>query len=454
MATLILVALAVTACAPAAVERPIGTPIPSASPTSAVDGVSSPSATTQAVNERPRVERVTLSTRIDGDGAPVDETTVVSEWPEMIYLCVLMSEIAEGTRLRAYWFAGSDIVGQSDMSPPPSNGRSTWVALRYRPVAKLNPAVEHAVELRLGDILIDRYFFRVGVGEPSDAIAELAFASGFDEHGEPTDVRARFMPHESPLRLLMRISNQVNPSGMDFASLWYRGDAQIAHIDGSELRATGAVDADPRRIEFVYAPPAQLTPGAYHVDVLLNGMAIRTVRFTISIEPPPPTRTPQPTATTEPSATPTAEPTSSPMPSPSPTPSPRPSPTPPPSPTPVALVPEIRDVTVATMIDESSRAPLDGPIFSVERPSGTLADLWVAIFVTDLSTHDLVEVAVQRDGVAYGRVALASTGRASGWIAVAVHLDVPSSGGAFVYTFEVVLNGQRALASSCQIRAA
>lgn len=453
--SLALIFAVIGSCAPPAVERATPVPTPTASPTATTEGIGSPIVATPIVGARQRIERVALATRIASDDAPLDETTVVSEWPELIYLCVLMSEITDGTRLRAYWFQGSDIIGQSDASPPPTAGEPAWVALRYRPIAKLNPAEEYAVELRLGDQLIDRYLFRVGIGNPSDAIAELAFASGFDEHGKPTNVRTRFMPDDRPLTLRMRISNQVDPAGMAFTSVWFRGDAQIATIDGVLSDSRTGAEADPRRIEFRYSPANPHSVGDYTVLVLLNGVEIGRVSFEVKTEPPrvaaaEPTVIPVPpaTSTPEPSPTPTATPIMAPLPTASPTALPTA------SATPVATAPDVRDVTFATLIDNVTLAPLDGPIFTMDRPAGTVADLWVAIFVTNLTLNDQVEIVVFRDGEGYGRVSLPVTARASGWIAADVHLDVPVAGAAFVYSVEVMLNGQRSLASVCQIRAA
>jgi hypothetical protein len=452
--TLTLFVMLLSACAPAAVDRPIPTPTATVPPTATADSSVATFEPTPAIGTRQRIERVTLATRIDGDGAPVDETTVVSEWPEMIYLCVLMSAIEHDTRLRAYWFQGNDIIAQSDMSPPATNGEPAWVALRYRPVAKLNPAAEYSVELRLGDDLIDRYLFRVGVGDPTDAIAEIAFASGFDEHGKPRDIRRIFAPQEASLTLRMRISNQVDPIGMVFTSLWYRGDARIARVEGSLMPAEEGGEPDRRRIEFTYTPSAPLALGIYRVDVLLNGVPVRTVRFEVSTVPEPPTPTPVPEPTPEPPPTETPEPSPTATLEPTPSPSPSPSPSPVVVATPAPSVADVRDVTLATLIDDASRAPLNGPIFTLDRPAGSLVDLWVAIFVTNLTTNDLVEVIVLQNDSFYGSVPVQRVTRASGWIATDVHLDAPSSGGAFVYTIQVVLNGQRTLASSCQIRAA
>lgn len=447
---LLLLCLALTACAPATVERPSPTPTPLLPPTPTIENAGSPQQATPVIDRSPRIERVALATRIGSDGAPMDETTVVSEWPEMIYLCVLMSEIDDGTRLRAYWFQDLDIVAQSDMSPPASHGQPTWVALRYRPIARLDPTSEYAVELRLGDTLIDRFLFRVGAGNASDIIAELAFTSGFDADGKPLDARTRFMPDESPLTLRMRISNQVDPEGMVFTSLWYRGDAQIATVAGEMSRPSPGAGPDQRKIEYSYSPPGQMALGWYAVDVLLNGMRIETIVFEVSAEPIPPSPTPSPTPMPEFEPAATEEPSPTPQPSPTPVPSPTPSPTA--SATPAARGPDVRDVTFASSIDDATRAPLSGPVFSLDGPPGSVADLWVAIFVTDLTTSDNVEITVVRDGETYGHVALPRASRPSGWLAVDVHLDVPEIGAAFVYTVEVLLNGQRALSSSCQIR--
>lgn len=427
---LVLVLTLFSACSPAAVERSTPSPVLSISPTPNVDVLETPLVPTPIVASGPRIERVAIATRIDSDDAPLEETSVVSEWPELIYLCVLMSEIPESTRLRAYWFQNDSIVAQSDMSPPPSNGAAAWVALRYRPVARLDPAAEYAVELRINNDLIDRFMFRVGAGNPADAIAELAFASGFDPDGNPIDPRTHFLPGESPLTLRMRISYLVNPANMAFTSLWYRGDAQIARIDG--VLSSGEADPDPRQFQFEYFPTVPLSQGQYRVVILMNGKEIRTARFSVTTEPEP---TPvMPTAPAEPS------------PSPTPTESP-----PDPTATPVPSTAEIEDVAITTEIDQGNAAPVGPPLFEIERPAGSIAELWMAIEVEDITPSDTIEVVILRDGQQIERRTAPSVSRESGWISTEFGLEVPPQGDTFIYTFQVLLNGEEALATTLRI---
>jgi hypothetical protein len=51
-------------------------------------------------------------------------------------------------------------------------------------------------------------------------------------------------------------------------------------------------------------------------------------------------------------------------------------------------------VTFASSVDAETRTPLSGPMFSLDRPYGSFADLWVAIFVTDVTTDDVVAMSI------------------------------------------------------------
>ncbi|HMM43068.1 MAG TPA: hypothetical protein PKA95_14315, partial [Thermomicrobiales bacterium] len=236
------------------------------------------------------IDRVAFSTRIDDSDAPVAETTVVSEKARQIFLCVHVSGIRAGAPFRAYWIENDQVIGQSDAISIETRGRPTWVALEYRPPFQLKPDADYAVELLIDNEKIDRYMFRAGSGDPAKAIAEAAFASGFNAAGKPTGVRMTFPSDAPELIFRARISNMVDPAGWNFTTLWYRDDVLIAQLGADPTD-------DPRLLAFTLRPNGSLPPGSYSVSLLLNGVETRTVPFEITAAGS--------TASEEPSETPT-----------------------------------------------------------------------------------------------------------------------------------------------------
>lgn len=434
-----------TACSPPVIDAVTPTSLPSPTPVPVTPILSTPDFATPETHVAHAVEKVTLATRIEPDGTPVDERSSIPELPEMIYLCVLMREVEAGSRFRAYWFQNNQVVGQSDVTVQDTTSDRQWVALRYRPIARLNPVTEHAVELRINDTVVDRYLFRVGVGSAEDAIAAAAFTSGFDEIGNPIDPRTVFSVDDTELTLKVRVSNQVDPAGMTFTTLWFRGDAQIAQIYPEH------VDGDPRRMDFTFVPSTRLSPGEYRVMLLLNGTQVRSVRFSVTVEPvqqQPPTATPTPV----PTETPTPEPTATPEPSPTPQPTATSTASPTATQQPRPSDARIRDVVIATSINPNTRAPADGPVFDIDRPAGSVTGLWIAVAVENVLPPDVIEVVVTLNDAPYARFDLPHGAVQSGWLSTEMQFNVPTGQSSYTYTVSLRLNGQRTLDATFLIR--
>lgn len=439
-----LLILLFSACAAPSVIR--STPQAAQTATRAAVPAGSVTATTPAApgNATQRVvERVAIATAVGEDGSPTNETATIPQGPEAIFLCVRVRDLPRGTRLRATWFAGDQMIGQSDGVSPDVSGGAAWVALRYRPIGLLNPATVHSVELKVGDDIIDRYVFRVGSGSIRDVLAEAGFATGFDDSGKLTGSQSRFYIDTTQLTLLLRISNQVDPTGIAVTTLWYRGDTQIAQLlpDPLPPAVAGQPEPDRRRRSVTFHPATRLVPGSYSVVVLLNGVEAQTVPFTITSEPLP-TPTLAPTPTPEPTATPTPEPTRAPTPTEA-------------RPTAVPSSADAVNVVVASQIDPTTNAPLDGPIFVWEAAPGSASTLWVAVDLRSVVPADLIEISVWQDDVLYAGMRLPQVQLAEGWLAARFDVVTPPADvDAYVYTVSVLINGQRALDASFLVQPA
>ncbi len=367
-----------------------------------IETTAAPTWTTVADTSTGRIERIALATDVADDGTPQDERSVIPEEAERFYLCVQVSEVEQGSRFHAIWFEGGEIIGQSEKFAPEDSSEPVWIAMQYRPIAKLNPARDHAVELFVDDVAIERFTFRVGVGNAADAVAAAAFTTGFDTIGKAINPQTRFHVDTPNLTLRVRISNQVDPAGMIFSTLWYRGDTQIAQ------RAPDGPSEDPRRFDFTLTPASPLPPGNYRVALLLNGTEVRSIPFVLTDEV-------LPTATTAPTPAPTA---------------------------PASDV-EVVDVIVASRIDADSLEPLDGPLSEWEGTPGGVASLWVAIDVRNVRRIDTIEIVVLKDDEFYGSIVLDETNLEEGWLSGRVELDVPASDrDPITYFFRVLVNGE------------
>jgi hypothetical protein len=386
----------------------------------------------------PIVERVAIATEVNEDGSPVEETSAVSEQLDRIFLCVQVSELQAGTEFRAVWFEGGEIIGQSDVVAEDPGQVERWVSLSYRPVFPLKPNADHIVELFINKNLVERYAFRVGVGDARRVIAEATLALGTDANGivGPGD---RFQMDTEQIVLVARISNMVDPNGMTFDSFWYRGDTLVAKIgpDGGQPIVEPTPAPFARRMTFTFRPGMQFTPGDYRVDLLLNGVRTNSYRFSVTAEHPP---TPTPTPTPAPTATPTEEP--------------QPTATPTPgrgSPTPTGTTGEvdIDDVVITDEIDPGTNAPIGNTVFVWEAAPGSVVTLWVAIAVSDLTDKDVIAIEVTRNDDEYGVKTLPKADIDSGWLSTTVQLEVPTDGGDdYVYTVVVLVNGDEYLSTS------
>jgi len=393
-----------------------------------------PTGTVATVQPRRQIERIALATDIADDGAPEDERSAIPEGAENFYLCVQVRHVEQGSRFQAIWFEGGEIIGRSDKLVLEDASEPVWISLQYRPIAKLNPAREHAVELVVDDETIERLVFRVGVGAPEDAIAAAAFTSGFDMLGRAIDPHTRFHVDTPQLTLRVRISNQVDPAGMLFSTLWYRDDTQIAQrapdAPSGDPQVTPA--PDPRRFAFTFAPASPLPPGNYRVALLLNGTEVRSIPFVMTDQV-------LPTAT--PPSGPTAEPTKTPRPTTL-------------TATPVPSDAKVEDIVVASRIDFASQAPADGPLFTWQGDPESVVVLWVSVAVRDVQRSDTLEVVVLLDDEFYGSVILTETSMESGWLAGRVELVIPSEDDApLIYTFSAHINGVPAIDTTLEVSA-
>jgi hypothetical protein len=411
-ALLTVLALLMSGCTTPEIIRE--TPQPDATATQtliSVESTAEPTVTTVVETSRRTIERIAFATAVTTDGAPEDERSVIPEGAEMFYLCVEVSEVEQGSRFQAIWFEGGEIIGQSEKLALEDSSDAVWMALQYRPIAKLNPAHDHAVELFVDEERIERFVFRVGIGKPADAVAAAAFTTGFDAIGKAINPQTRFHVDTPQLTFRVRISNQVDPAGLILSTLWFRGDTQIAQ------QAPDASLDDPRRFNFTLTPPSKLPPGNYRVALLLNGTEVRSVPFVMTDQVVP---TPAPTP---PTATPTTSST------------------------------EIIEIVVASRINSRTQAPLDGPLSEWSGTPGGVASLSVAIDVRDVTESDTIEIVVLKDDEYYGSVTLDETELDSGWLAGRVELEVPTDDSTITYTFIARVNDTDTLDTTLELSA-
>jgi hypothetical protein len=411
-ALLALFALLISACTTPEIIRE--TPQPDATATQTlipVETTTEPTVTTVVETSRRTIERIAFATTVTADGAPEDERSVIPEGAEMFYFCVEVSEVEQGSRFQAIWFEGGEIIGQSEKLALEHSSEAVWMAMQYRPIAKLNPARDHAVELFVDEERIERFVFRVGIGKPADAVAAAAFTTGFDAVGNAINPQTRFHVDTPQLTFRVRISNQVDPTGLILSTLWFRGDTQIAQ------RAPDAASEDPRRSNFTLTPPSKLPPGDYRVSLLLNGTEVRSVPFVMTEQVVP---TPAPNPATA---------------------------------TPTASGAEIVEIVIASRINTRTQVPLDGPLAEWSDTPGGVASLWVAINVRDVTETDTIEIVVLQDDEFYGSVILDETEGDSGWLAGRVELEVPADDSVTIYTFITRVNDVDTLDTTLEVSA-
>jgi len=348
------------------------------------------------------VDRVVLATSVDERDAPLSETTVVSENARQIFLCVHVQGLPPGTPLRAYWLENEQVIAQSDDMSIETQGRPSWVALAYQPPFALKPDATYAVELLIDNVKFDRFLFRVGSGDATKAIAEAAFATGFDNIGKPVGVRTKFPADSEELVFRARVSRMVDPAGWTVTTLWFRGDVLIDQL------APDPTD-DPRMLTFTLRPNGSLPEGDYAVTLLLNGVEARTVPFEVTAAGGVPPEEPSPTETPA-----------------------------------LADAPRITDIVVTDRVNPRTNAPVGDDITMWDARAESTADLWLAIEVENLTRDDVVEVRLHRRGSLYSNERLPRQIREQGWIAVPLSVEVPAlQNGPVEYTITVLVNGNR-----------
>lgn len=381
---------------PTTITTDVPPPTPTTTPIAA-----SPEPSPTATAPPYTIDRVVVSTRIDEEDAPVAETTVVSESARQIYLCVHVEGIRPGAPFRAYWIENEQVIGQSDAIAIETQGRPTWVALEYRPPFTLKADASYAVELLIENERVDRFVFRAGRGDPAEAVAEAAFARGFNAAGKPIGARSTFPADVGELTFRARISKMVDPTGWTFTTLWYRDDVLIAQLGPEPTE-------DPRLLAFTLRPNGDLPPGPYSVALLLNGVDARTVSFEV---------TPAGTAVEEPAETPTAASTTS---------------------------ASVTSIVLTDRVDPRDSEPTGTEITEWEGVERTTTEIWLAIEVERLSRDDVLEVRVNQSGTLFANERLPRQSLEDGWVATPLILAVPSvEDGPVEYTITVLSNGNR-----------
>lgn len=332
------------------------------------------------------IERVVLTTSVDEDGTPVNEVSVLSQEQQNIYLAVRARHVPANARFQAIWFEGDEVIGQSDAIVEGSNDQTLWVSLRFRPIAQLNPAAQHSVELIVNDRSVNSYAFRVGVGNPEDIIAEAALALEVDDSGRPVDETRRFDRQSNQIRLATRISNMVDPGGMIFTAHWMRGDILLFQGPPDEAQP----DASNRNMVFTYQPEPGLVIGSHRVVLRLNGTIIGEYRFEVV------------DGTASGDETPAVQPTA----------------------TPVANQVELVSVVVAESVNRESSAP-DFAVQRLEVWPTQVVELYVALDLRHLDSNNAVEIITSIGNSVLERIPAPRGSGERGWIAVQIEFRAP-----------------------------
>jgi hypothetical protein len=358
------------------------------------------------------IERVALTTRVGDDGEPVVETNVVSTEVRNLYLAVQLTNAEPGTELRAYWFEGGRIIGQSDVTLPERDSASQWAVLPLRVESSLQPGLPHAVELRIDGRLVNSYAFRVGTGDLPDIIADFMVALGTDEEGEPVNRNTVFDVFAPQIVAVVRVSSKVDPTGLLFTAFWYYGDSLVAQTgpDGGQPQLPENPQPRDRQMTFTWLPQAPVSAGEYTVSLMVNGIEVDQVEFELASEQLP-------------------------------TPTPQPSPTPTPTPRPPSARADVLDLQVASDLSTNG-APEGGPLREWDAAPNQTVGLFVAVRFSNLRVDDVVEVDIVRDGRAYDRLEFPVAALDQGWLSIPVELRSPESG-EDTYEFIVYINGER-----------
>lgn len=369
---------------------------PQPSATAPADPVESPSPTdlpfagtqtAESAAEPLVIERVVLSTAVDENGVPSNEVSVLSQEQQNIYLAVRARHVPANSRFQAIWYEGDEVIGQSDSIIEGGNDQTLWVSLRFRPIAQLNPAAQHSVELIVNDRPINSYAFRVGVGNPEDIIAEAALALEVDPSGRPVDETRRFDRQSNQIRLATRISNMVDPTGMIFTAQWMRGDILLHQGPPDNAQP----DSSNRNMVFTYQPQPGLVPGSHRVVLRLNGTIIGEYRFEVvdgAASGDGETPSPQPTAT------------------------------------PPADQVDLIQIVVAESVNQQSSAP-DFAVQRIEVWPTQVIELFIALEVEHLEEDNAIEIITSIGNSVLERIPLERENIERGWLAIPIEFRAP-----------------------------
>lgn len=395
---LLLVSVLLPACSAGADLTEFGNPtltpdLAAPTPTVPPTAVATPAASEQIPYV---IERVVLATEVDGRGAPVEEASVIAEEEQSIILTVQMRGMQDGTRFKAVWFEGENVIGQSDQLVEQVNGDLQWVPLPFRSIAKLNPAASHRVELVVNDRRINSYVFRVGVGDPSDIIADSTLALGTNSDGEPVKPGKVFDPYAPQVVLIVRVSNMVDPTGMIFTTSWLRDGLPLGQSapDGGQPQLVGEPpEQTGRRMTFTFIPVGPLIPGDYTVKLLMNAGEIARYPFKITDKPlATPTPTEQDRST----------------------------------PTPEIAEASLRDIGIAEVVIEDTGEPTGQRVSVWEADPGEDVPLYVVLELADLRIEDEIEFTINVDGRVVDRHELPAAAFEQGWLTTRIEFDAPN----------------------------
>lgn len=409
---MLLASSLLAACTTAGVAEPAPTPSPPLStgfqPTRPPFNAGLP---TQAPDVPYVIERVTLTTNVDGDGVPVDEVTVIPADSRTMFLSVLVTGLEEPATFRAFWYEGDSIIGQSEVEVEEPEDIARWVSLSFRIDRDLDPSQRHAVELRIDERVVDIYTFRVGTGSLANVIASTTLALGTRD-GEPVSPGEVFDIFAPQIVLIVQISEQIDPSAMVFSSFLYHGDEMILQRgpDGGQPQLPAEPTDDDRRITFTFVPDSGFAPGDYQAVLLVNGIEVLTVPFTVTSDQIPTPTPVQPTAG--------------------------------PTPTPVASGVSLQEIRVTDELDPQTAAPQGESIDAWDGQPNQQEEFWVSLRLADLRIDDVVELDVLLWDRHINRHRFPVAAFDQGWLSVPVNLWAPAEGdGPKEYTFLVFING-------------
>ena len=369
-------------------------------------------ALTAEARETPYViERVTLATNVDADGVPIDEVTVIPSDSRRMFLSVLVTGLKPPVRFRAFWLEGDIIIGQSEVIVEESSGIARWVSLGFLTETDLDPSKPHAVELRINNRLVNSYAFRVGTGELADIIAEATVSLGTRD-GVPVGAGQIFDIFSPQIVAVVRISEKVDPTGMIFNALLYRGETLIEQksSDGGPLELPPEPTRLDRQMTFTFLPDASFAEGDYHIAILVNGVKALQMPFTVI-----PFQ--RPTAT---EISPTVGPTA----------------------TPVSSGIRLLDIVLTKELEVMTGDPTGTEITGWVGDPNEQRDYWLSIELADVRIDDVVEVDALLDGRHVNRHRYPIASFEQGWLSRPVSLWAPAADAKIkAYKFLVFING-------------